>query len=164
MLTRADRAGTRRQLLGFLELGLMEDTATAAKDTRRQIPMSVVDSAPHRALAKKAAVEAVILLKNKGGALPLDAGTGTGSKGSKGPIDTLSKGPAMETGVQVRSLCSKKFPPFHHIFWFVVRFHLGITYNIINVVQTNDAVPNNYLITDNIKLKFNIFYGCSPRS
>ena len=151
----------------------MEDTATAAKDTRRQVPMSVVDSAPHRALAKKAAVEAVILLKNKGGALPLDAGTSTGSigstgstgsKGSKGPIDTLSKGPAMETGAHVRSLCSKKVPPFHHTFWFVVRFHLGITYNIINVVQTDDAVPNNYLITDNIKLKFNIFYGCSPRS
>jgi hypothetical protein len=40
--------GLDRQLLGLLELGLMEDTATAAADSRRQHPMSVVDSVSKR--------------------------------------------------------------------------------------------------------------------
>ena len=39
-----------------MELGLFEDTKEAAADTRRQYPMSIVDSPPHRALAKQAAV------------------------------------------------------------------------------------------------------------
>jgi hypothetical protein len=49
-LTNAPRSmiGLDRQLLGLLELGLMEDTATAAADSRRQHPMSVVDSVSKR--------------------------------------------------------------------------------------------------------------------
>lgn len=61
-----------RQLLSLLELGLMQDTTAAAADTRRQHPMSIVDSAPHRQLAKAAAVKGVVLLKNSKGALPLE--------------------------------------------------------------------------------------------
>ena len=60
-----------RAIYGWLELGLFEDSTSAAADKRRQMPMSIVDSAPHRALAKQAAVQGVILLKNKGGTLPL---------------------------------------------------------------------------------------------
>lgn len=41
---------------GWMELGLFEDTKEAAADTRRKYPMSIVDSPPHRALAKQAAV------------------------------------------------------------------------------------------------------------
>jgi beta-glucosidase len=64
-----------RAVYGWMELGLFEDTAAAAADTRRQFPMSIVDSAPHRALAKQAAVEGVVLLKNENATLPL-AGAG----------------------------------------------------------------------------------------
>ena len=46
-----------RAVYGWLELGLFEDTAAAALDARRQVPMSAVDSAPHRALAREAAVQ-----------------------------------------------------------------------------------------------------------
>ena len=66
------QAAVGRIVFGYLELGLMEDTATAAADPRRQIPMSVVDSTPHRALAKQAAQEGVVVLKNSD-ALPLGA-------------------------------------------------------------------------------------------
>jgi beta-glucosidase len=38
------------------------------------IPFSVVDSPAHRALAKQAAQKAIVLLENRGGALPLGAG------------------------------------------------------------------------------------------
>ena len=69
------RQAAGRAVYGWLELGLFEDTAAAAADARRRVPMSAVDSAPHRALAKEAAVKGVILLKNSEGALPL-AGTG----------------------------------------------------------------------------------------
>jgi hypothetical protein len=58
-----------------MELGLFEATKEAAADPRRQYPMSIVDSPPHRALAKQAAVEGVILLENKNSTLPL-AGAG----------------------------------------------------------------------------------------
>jgi len=64
------RQAAGRAIYGWLELGLFEDTKAAAADTRRQYPMSIVDSAPHRALAKQAAVQGVILLKNAG-TLPL---------------------------------------------------------------------------------------------
>jgi beta-glucosidase len=60
-----------RALMGHLELGLFEDTATASTDPRRQIPMTQVDSAPHRELAKEAAVAGVVLLKNVNNTLPL---------------------------------------------------------------------------------------------
>ena len=46
-----------RAVYGWLELGLFQDTAAAALDARRQVPMSAVDSAPHRALAREAAVQ-----------------------------------------------------------------------------------------------------------
>jgi beta-glucosidase len=64
-----------RSMMGHLELGLFEDTKTAAADPRRKFDMSIVDSAEHRALAKQAAIEGVILLKNAVKTLPL-GGTG----------------------------------------------------------------------------------------
>ena len=63
-----------RNLKGWLELGLFQDTKTSAIDPRRQIPMSVVDSHEHRELAKQAATEGVVLLKNDDSTLPLTWG------------------------------------------------------------------------------------------
>ena len=60
-----------RNFQGWLDLGLFQDSAASAADPRRQIPMSVVDSQPHRELAKQAAAESVILLKNARNVLPL---------------------------------------------------------------------------------------------
>ena len=40
-----------------------------------QIPMEVVDSAEHRALALRAAQELIVLLKNAGRLLPLNPAT-----------------------------------------------------------------------------------------
>ena len=60
-----------RALMGYLELGLFEDSVVASADPRRQIPMSVVDSAPHRELAREAAAAGVIFLKNVKETLPL---------------------------------------------------------------------------------------------
>jgi len=57
----------QRALFGHMELGLYQDTAAGKKDPRRQVPMSVVDSPEHRALAQQAAREAVVLLKNERG-------------------------------------------------------------------------------------------------
>jgi hypothetical protein len=46
-----------------MELGLFEDTKDAAADTRRKYPMSIVDSPPHRALAKQAAVRILLRIE-----------------------------------------------------------------------------------------------------
>ena len=92
-----------RGILGHMELGLFQDTAAAAKDERRKFPMSIVDSAPHRELAKQAAIQGVILLKNGAKALPLGgagmAAVGESSvwrrraAGSGGPIKVAVVGP-----------------------------------------------------------------------
>ena len=68
-----DRA-VERVLTGYFELGLFQDTAEAAKDMRRQYSMDLVDCAPHRALAKEAAIEGTVLLKNIAQTLPLGGG------------------------------------------------------------------------------------------
>eukprot|EP01050_Picozoa_sp_SAG11_P036794 SAG11_NODE_14183_length_622_cov_0.891013_2_plen_140_part_01 len=50
-----------RQLLGLLELGLMQDTAAAAAEPRREYPKSVLDGEPHPERAKAAAGRIAIL-------------------------------------------------------------------------------------------------------
>ena len=60
-----------RALKGHMELGLFQDSYAQAKDFRRKFPMDIVDSAEHRALSKRAAIEGTVLLKNRDGALPL---------------------------------------------------------------------------------------------
>jgi beta-glucosidase len=85
-----------RSMMGHLELGLFQDTAAAAIDPRRQFAMSIVDSGPHRALAKQAAIEAVVLLKNTAKTLPLvpTAPSGaTASGGGAAAVATLHASP-----------------------------------------------------------------------
>ena len=67
-------AAVARAVDGHMELGLYQDTEAADADPRRKVPMSVVDSDEHRALARQAAREAVVLLKNLEAALPLGGG------------------------------------------------------------------------------------------
>ena len=56
-------------LMTRLRLGLFDP---AGDNPYNAIPASVVGSDAHRALARKAAVESMVLLQNKGGVLPLD--------------------------------------------------------------------------------------------
>lgn len=60
-----------RSMMGHLELGLFQNTAAASTDTRRKFDMSIVDSPEHRALAKQAAIEGMVLLKNLKKTLPV---------------------------------------------------------------------------------------------
>ena len=60
-----------RAVYGHMELGLYHDSKAAASDPRRKVSMDVVDSPQHRALARQAAREAVVLLKNQNRTLPL---------------------------------------------------------------------------------------------
>jgi len=69
-ITNVDNS-VRRQLLGYMRLGLFQDTRTNQKDWRRNISMNVVDSVSHRDLAREIASESVIVLKNSDGVLPL---------------------------------------------------------------------------------------------
>lgn len=71
----------------------MSDTATAAADPRRQVPMSVVDSAPHRQLAKEAAAQGVVLLKNNDHTLPL-GGAGMTESIQQAVLAKISRGRA----------------------------------------------------------------------
>ena len=61
----------RRQLLGYMRLGLFQDTQTDRLDWRRNVSMDVVDSSEHRDLALRIAAESVIVLKNHDELLPL---------------------------------------------------------------------------------------------
>ena len=85
-----------RAVMGHLKLGLFEDTVAAAADPRRKYSMDIVDSAEHRALAKAAAVEGVVLLKNDAAMLPI-GGAGMASAASvaaaAAPIKVAVVGP-----------------------------------------------------------------------
>jgi len=61
-------ASVTRLFTARFRLGMFDPPAMVPY---RQIPASVNDSAAHRALARKDAREAIVLLKNKGGLLPL---------------------------------------------------------------------------------------------
>ena len=54
----------QRVLLARLQMGMLDDTKTRNQNPWNQIPMSVVDSKKHRALARTLATESVVLLKN----------------------------------------------------------------------------------------------------
>eukprot|EP00938_MAST-03A_sp_MAST-3A-sp1_P001587 g1587.t1 len=74
----------RRQLLGYMRLGLFQDTQTDRLDWRRNISMDVVDSSEHRDLALRIAAESVIVLKNHDELLPL-GGYGMANISSESP-------------------------------------------------------------------------------
>ena len=59
----------RRVLKIFFRTGRFDPKA---EQPYRQIPFSIIGSPAHRALARRAAQEAVVMLQNKGGLLPLD--------------------------------------------------------------------------------------------
>ena len=63
-----------RILLKRLQMGMFSDTATRANNPWDHIPMSVVDSHKHRAIARTLATESIVLLKNDQNVLPLLAG------------------------------------------------------------------------------------------
>jgi beta-glucosidase len=65
-----DRAATRLFAARF-RLGMFDPPAAVRWAAT---PMSVVDSAAHRELARQAARESIVLLENRGGVLPLGAG------------------------------------------------------------------------------------------
>jgi beta-glucosidase len=62
-----DRAA-RRVMTARIRLGMFDPPE---KVRWAKIPISVNDSAPHRALSRKASRESIVLLKNRSGALPL---------------------------------------------------------------------------------------------